>query len=571
MKFTKTYNKILFLLSKEQKNKSVILISLMFLATFAEIFSIGLIIVILNFFLNINNNIIFNFNIYLVNFFDFSKEELFLLSMKFFFLVFIIKTIALIFVSWFEANFHASFKESLSNKLFFNFLNRDSLILLRKNSSEYLRNFTSEIDQTGIFFNSLLKLVLDLIVVIVLFLFLVFFNPAISISILLIFLFATSIYFILVKNILLKWGKKSFLSKNKRIQVISESFLAIKYIKILSREKFFFKRFKIENYILSLITKRVHFLNALPKHVFEFLLLLSIFLLIFFLFSNSYEYKEIVKIISVYIVTSFRLVPSLNRILGNLQSIRFGYSSFLKIYDEINIPIIKKKEISEKISFSKNFRIVIKKFFFKEKNNFKLKNISIEVKKFNKIGFIGPSGSGKSTLINIICGFLKPDKGDLYVDGVSVYKNLVSWQKIIGYIPQNIIILNDTLRSNILFGLNNNIYSDNEIIKIIKKVNLYNFYLKLPNGLNQMISQNGLNISGGEIQRIGIARALINNPEVIILDESTSALDTFTENKILKEINSLKKTIIFVSHRLNTLKFCNKIYTIKNNSIKRFK
>ena len=100
---------------------------------------------------------------------------------------------------------------------------------------------------------------------------------------------------------------------------------------------------------------------------------------------------------------------------------------------------------------------------------------------------------------------------------------------------------------------------------------MYNFYLKLPNGLNQIISQNGLNISGGEIQRIGIARALINNPEVIILDESTSALDTFTENKILKEINFLKKTIIFVSHRLNTLKFCNKIYIIKNNSIKRFK
>ena len=130
--------------------------------------------------------------------------------------------------------------------------------------------------------------------------------------------------------------------------------------------------------------------------------------------------------------------------------------------------------------------------------------------------------------------------------------------------------MENTLRENILFGLNKKKISDKKIIEIIKKVNLYKFFKKLPHGLNEVIKQEGLNVSGGEIQRIGIARALMNNPEIIILDEATSALDSFTENNILKEINLLNKTIIFVSHRINSLKFCDKVYNIKDNSVKNF-
>ena len=185
-----------------------------------------------------------------------------------------------------------------------------------------------------------------------------------------------------------------------------------------------------------------------------------------------------------------------------------------------------------------------------------------------KIGIIGSSGCGKSTLIDIICGFIKIYNGDVFVDKKSIYNNLNGWQKQIGYIPQKIVILNDTLRNNILFGLDNKDYNDSKLRDILQKVNLKDFYKQLPNGLSEKISEEGLNISGGEVQRIGIARALVNNPEIIFLDEATSALDTFTENKILKEINSLKKTVISVSHRINALRYCDKIYRIEKGQIK---
>jgi ABC-type multidrug transport system fused ATPase/permease subunit len=261
-------------------------------------------------------------------------------------------------------------------------------------------------------------------------------------------------------------------------------------------------------------------------------------------------------------------MPSANRILSKVQTLKFSTPSFNKIYTELNIPVMNKKNLLIKnILFKSYILIKIKNFFYSNNRNFILKNINIKIKKGDTIGIIGASGSGKTTLLNIICGFVKPSMADVIVDKNSIFSNLHGWQKIIGYIPQNIIIFNDTLRNNILFGNNNN-FDDKFILNILKRVNLFNFYKKLENGLDELIKEDGLNISGGEIQRIGIARTLINNPEIIILDESTSALDIATESKIIEEISRLNKTTIIVSHRDTTLKYCNKIFFIKGGKIK---
>ncbi len=170
-----------------------------------------------------------------------------------------------------------------------------------------------------------------------------------------------------------------------------------------------------------------------------------------------------------------------------------------------------------------------------------------------------------------MCGFRNFKNGSLKVDNKNVYKNIEGWQSIIGYIPQNIIIFNDTLKKNILFGSEDQNISDKKISKIIDLVDLTYLVKKSSQGLSQVINQDGLNISGGEKQRIGIARALINNPEIIILDEATSGLDLFTEKNVLNTIKKLNKTTIIVSHRHSTLSFCSKIYQIKQNTLKQIK
>ena len=561
--------KIISLLSSTQKKSAILLVFMMFISSLLEVLGLGLIIVIMDFLLgSVDSNNSFIIKI-IGNYLPDNANSI-LIILSIFFVVFFFKIVLLIYLSWFESNFVAKFKERLSNTLFDNFLKRQAYQILKKNSSEYLRNFTTEIDLIGVFYYSALKLTLEITLLIILFVFLVNFDIISSIASISVLSILSLVYFFIVKKFITSWGKKRLYSQKKKVQFVSESFSAIKYIKILARENFFFQKFKLQNRELAKVGFKMAFTNTLPRFILEFFLFVSVLIILTILFKLNYAYEEIIKVISVYIVVSIRLIPACNKILTSVQSIKFAKPAFDNIYNELKTPVVKLDLNYKKIEFKNNILIKFKKFSYNERKVALLKNVSLKIIKKDKIGIIGSSGSGKSTLIDIICGFIKINNGDITIDKNSIYKNLPGWQKIIGYIPQKIVILNDTLRNNILFGLEKSKYSDELIRDVIKKVNLKKLYSKLPKGLDEKISEAGFNISGGEIQRIGIARALINNPELILLDESTSALDTFTENQILKEINYLKKTIIFVSHRTNTLKYCNKIYRLNGGELKHY-
>ena len=563
--------KLWSLLEVAEKKKLIILIFIMFISGIMELCNLGFLIIILNIFLNKDpNQILLSINQYLdISFLlTVSKNNLLILLLLAFSIIFFFRILILVYSTWREADFHSRFKENMSNRLYFNFLNRSTTNLLTKHSSEYIRNFTSEVDLVSVFYISIIGIFLEAITVVLLLLFLIFFNPLVSGLVILIFITVSIIYYYFIKDYILKLSIKRLSNQKKKIQFINESFSAIKLIKILSREKFFYNKFINENASLSNITKKMFFINNIPRYLFETLLFVSILVLLFVLIYGNYLFNDIFAILSVYIFISFRLMPSSNRILSKVQTFKFSTPSFNKIYSELNIPVLNKENLSIKnILFKDYILIKIKNFFYSNNRDFVLKNINIKIKKRDTIGIIGASGSGKTTLLNIICGFAKPSMADVIVDKNSIFSNLHGWQKIIGYIPQNIIIFNDTLRNNILFGNNNNL-DDKFILNILRKVNLFNFYKKLENGLDELIKEDGLNISGGEIQRIGIARTLINNPEVIILDESTSALDISTESKIIEEISRLNKTTIIVSHRDTTLKYCNKVFFIKEGKIK---
>lgn len=554
--------KILSSLDKNQKRNAAILLSLMFIVSIAELFGLGMVILMINSFLGIENN----FNLPIIGSLGANLNSINYL-LVIFFLIFTAKYLVLILVVILESDFIAKFRKKISFDMFKNFLSRDFSNLLKKNSAEYLRNFTEEINLIVLFYHSLLKITLDLILFCLFVVFLIIYNPIISSSAIAFFSITSLIYFILIKGKIARWSKTALENKKKRIQFINESFSAIKFIKILSKENFFLKKFKIHNSSLANILYKMSFINSLPRHTYEYILFLSIVLLIFFV-SKELGEDKIIQMLSVYTLASFRILPIINRLLTNAQNTRFAHPSFEKLYIEQNYPVVEKNASPPIFKFEKRLKILIKKFYHDDKGKVLLKNINLNINKNNKIGIIGPSGSGKSTIIDIICGFQKLNHGVVESDGKSIFSNLEGWQKNIGYIPQNTVILNQSLKQNILFGSNPKLFSDRKISNILRAVNLEYFLKKLPNGLNQIIKEDGQNISGGEKQRIGIARALLNNPNIIILDEATSGLDTFTETQVLGTINKIKKTVIIVSHRINTLKFCDKVYSIDKNTLK---
>ena len=559
--------KIFNLFDYKLKIKILYLIFFMVLASFLELMGLGLVILILNYFLGLDDNFTKIINDYAQYYFkiNIDSEQI----IFFIFILFTFKLLVMILVSWMESGFYAKFRENISNKLYHNFLNRNVKNLLRKNSAEYIRNFTEEIQVSLLFITSSLKLILDSILIITFLIFLIYFDPIITLAVYIFFSSLGIIYYKLVKNKLSNWAIISLENRRKKIQFITESFSAIKSIKILSREIFFLDKFKKQIESISRIQFKINFLGELPRNILEYILFISILALFFFLIQNNYSNENIIQVLSIYTLASFRLVPIMNRFLGHMQKIKYSYPSINKLIIENEQKIDPKSSVAKKIKLKKNIILIIKKFSFNGRKDFLLKNVNIEIKKYNKIGIIGDSGSGKTTIIDILCGFQNNESSKLIVDGTDIFRSryLNNWQNSLGYVPQNIIILNQSLRDNILFGADKKKFNDEILKDLLKKVELERFVKKSKDGLSQILRQDGENISGGEKQRIGIARALINDPDLLILDEATSGLDYETENNILKTIKKLRKTSIIVSHRLNALKDCEKIYLLKNKKL----
>ena len=562
--------KIIKLFNNDQKRVFFFLLGLITIASILEMTSLAIIVPIINSFLEIETTSKEIDFLWFAGFFDINN--LTLLNFLIFFLIFfIVKSIFSIFVSWKHYNFVINFIKELSFNLYSKYLSQNYKSYKSKNSSELLRNILKEIDFFYLYLQSFIQIILESIILlgIVFFLLYLLLKPTLLI-IISSFIFASFYYFLIKKKINF-WGESRQSAEKDRIRFMQEGFNSIKEINFFNRNNFFTNRFKVKNDEFYNLYFNFNFFNTLPRFIFELFTVVIIALTFIFLLSIGKPNEEIIKTLAIFFVASFRIIPSIYRIVAGLQNLRYTNTSLETIYSDINeIGIKKISGGASKLNFKNKVKLQIEEYTHTKNDSFKLKNIDLEIHKNQKIGIIGRSGSGKSTIIDMFSGIITDKEIKLSVDDSSINdeKKYADWQRLIGLIPQNISVLNETFRQNILFGLSEKIISDKDIINTIKISNLTNLMARLPKGIDQRISEKGSNLSGGEIQRIGIARALVFNPEILIFDEATSALDTFTENEILKDINSLpNKTILMISHRMNTLKYCDKIYLVDNGKI----
>ena len=287
---------------------------------------------------------------------------------------------------------------------------------------------------------------------------------------------------------------------------------------------------------------------------------------------KSGNFNNILPIVSLYIFAGYRLMPALQNVYASFTQLSFTLPSLDKMYEDIN----KLKPIGlnqEQGTLSFNDQIILKNIFYNYPNSSRtaLKGINMNIPVKFTVGLVGTTGCGKTTTVDIILGLLEAQKGTLEVDGkVISKKNKRSWQRSIGYVPQNIYLSDDTVAANIAFGVDLKDIDEEAIKKAAKIANLNNFVLdELPNQYQTKIGERGIRLSGGQKQRIGIARALYHNPKVLILDEATSALDNQTEQAVMDAVNNLSKniTIILVAHRMNTVKKCDIIFKIEKGEL----
>ena len=561
------------------------IIFLMLVNSILELLSIVLIIPIIglvldsNFSLNHPNVylILDNLSNFFLNFIETKKEKkIIYLTLLIFLTLMIFRFIFAIFFTWVVGKFKYELNINLSRKVFNKYLNKPYNYFLNRNSANLIRNSTNEVSLFSSLVEQILTMLTDLILVSTLLIFLLIYDFKSTIIIFTLISFVAIIFLLFTKKKIIKYGIDRQVFNGKAFQYAKESFGGIKEIIILNRKSYFSKKFINTINVLSNVIWKRKILQVLPKFILELFIIFTFVL--YFIFSLYFDKpnEKIIEALSIYLLSAIRAIPGVNRVVVGVQNLKFNkpvvelFKTDLNLENDNNYINLSKKNGLD-FSFKNKIEIKNLSFSYESSKNKVIENLNLEINKGEFVGFKGKSGAGKSTLIDLMVGILKPQSGKILADDVNINELNEIWRNKIGYVPQNVFLIDDTIKKNICLGLDEDEIDPIKLNNAINLSELDDFIKKLPKGLDSEIGENGLQISGGQKQRIGIARALYLNPELIILDESLNAVDLETENKIIKSIKKVagSKTIILVSHRQSTLDNCNIIYQLEDKIIKR--
>lgn len=495
-------------------------------------------------------------------------------------LVFLFKVCFSLFVNWVILNFSylkgAKLRTTLMNK----YQNIPYGEYLNRNSSEYIHSIqmlSAQFAQNTM--QATLRLVSEGIMLTAILSFLAW-TDITALLILLSLVFGVIVlYDKIFKNKITNYGKYTNIDQANLVKGTNESIQGLKEIRILGVEQFFLQKVSNSAYSYAKSFAKSQVLGLAPRYILEFTLILFIVILVFISILSGHASQNIVPTLSVFAVSSLRLIPAANSLSNGISQLRFGRHATQLIYDDIAVSneVRPESDKTQNDSFVpetakgyqefKSLELREINFSYPSSGKLVLDKVSLSVKAGETIGIIGTTGSGKTTLINVMLGLLKSSNGQTLINGSSVSDNLLALRRYVAYLPQQIFLTDDSLRNNIALGIQPDDISDDIIWNHLRKVRLEEFVKDLPNGLDTMVGEHGMRLSGGQCQRVALARSLYHDRSMLVLDESTSSLDGETEKQIISELKDLKgeKTIVMIAHRLSTLEHCDRIYSLNEN------
>lgn len=462
-------------------------------------------------------------------------------------------------------------------RLLENYLSRPYEFFLGVNSGKVLRVIEDDTRETFITLQSLLVMVSELIVSFILIGTVLIISPVMTLGMAAIMIAVTLIVMKFLMPFLQKSGLENQESSSKMKQWLMQAVQGIKEIKITRKEKFFRNRYHETGDVYVDTLYKSGTWSTVPRFFIEAAAMGSIFIVIGIMIYGGTPLEALVPVISGIAVAAMRLLPSVNRISKAMADMSFREPMVDKMVENL-----KESEQFAKINESEDNAQLIShldqkltfdhiSYQYPSGEREVLKDASVTIQKGMSIGIIGSSGSGKTTAVDIMLGLLKPQKGKVLIDGTDIELDMNGWLSDIGYIPQQIFMLDGDIRMNVAFGLEEEEIDDEKVWAALKEASLDKFVGSLPEGLKTQLGERGVRLSGGQRQRIGIARALYSDPSVLFFDEATSALDNETEAAIMDSINHLHgtKTMIIIAHRLTTIEGCDAVFRVENGKINR--
>jgi len=479
--------------------------------------------------------------------------------------LFILKNIIIVIISYFELSIIKDITRVNLNKLYIKYINEKFAELIKKNYASFMRNLISEVAKSTAYIIAHINIIKEIIMLIGVFAVLLVNDLSISLFVLIFFIIVSLIVVLFLKDRLFKKGSETLEAKSKLINNVFNSLNVIKEMKIYKIEDFFFKQMD-KNFNLKLRNDMYKaFVTRLPRNIFELLLVALFVSIIIFTYYTRDNFSTVLPTMAMLVLASLRILPSFTIITQSYTSLRYSKASFDNISLELNDKIVHKPAIVDyfSVDYHQFEELKFKDLSFKYDSKYVFQNLTFGIKKNRINGIVGKTGTGKSTLLNIVIGLLDFNKGKVFLNNKEINKNF-KLNFSIGYVPQDTFLVDGTIAENIVLGSHKKKFDYDKINEVINFCELKELINNRVDGVDSQIGQKGAFLSGGQRQRLNIARALYRNPDLLILDESTNALDNKTKINIFKKLHKLKSkvTIIVVTHDNDLLDYFDEIIKI---------
>ena len=494
--------------------------------------------------------------------------------------VYIIKNLYLVFMIRRQNTFITYARNDMISRVMREFLNRPYEEYLAADIPTVFRLTDSDIPQLFALVLSLLQLMTELVVSFFLCMVLIVINWQMTFFIVAVFGVMTLINSKVLKPRLNKIGKKNQDTASRIAKWRIQAIYGLKDVKVLNRQDFFIRNYYESGRVGADLARNYAVLNNLPRLMIEAVFMSSILLFIILYIANGGQVATLASQLIAFAVAAVRIMPSANRINTYMAEIAYEEPSLNYVYKNLTDSMkldtemrAKHAAVTDPSPLVLNDKIELNRITFRypsgEKNIFT--GASMVIPHGKSVGIMGPSGAGKSTIVDILLGLLHVQEGEILCDGRDIFSNYDSWLSLIGYIPQSIYLIDESIRNNIAFGIDEDKIDEKRLWEVMEEAQLADFVRSLPMGLDTRIGDRGVRLSGGQRQRIGIARALYADPEILVFDEATSALDGDTEAALMEAINGFhgRKTMVIIAHRLNTIAGCDIIYRVSDEKIEK--
>ena len=479
--------------------------------------------------------------------------------------IYAVKNIFLYFSASVQRKFVNSSSARISQMVFKSYLAQPYEFHLTRNSATLIRNAENANSVITGGLDPFLVLLTDGLVAIGLFVLLMLVEPVGTLCVLVVFGGAAIGFQALTRKRITEWGRLRKTHMKMVLKHLQQGLGGVKEIKVLGRENEFF--IEHEHHLVKSmeINRKYALIQLLPRLWLEVLAIIGLAILVAVMAGTRDDVSSFLPTLGLFAATAFRILPSIGRIMASFQTIAYSSPLIRTVDEDLKISVVADTTQNRELLFKKEIKFENVSFSYASAHRPSLQNVSLSILLGEAVGIVGPSGAGKSTLVDIFLGLLSPSEGTVRVDGEDIATGRRSWQDQVGYVPQSIYLVDDSLIRNIALGIPHELIDHNAILRALRAAQLEEFVSTLPLGLETIVGERGVRLSGGQRQRIGIARALYSNPQVLVLDEATSSLDTETERGVMDAVKALQgeKTVVIVAHRLSTVSYCSRIFSIE--------